>query len=137
MFFTASSSDPRVFGPPTWRALHYMARHYPEEPRGTTRRACVRFLGALPFMLPCARCGAHLRRFLRRRAGELEAAAASRGGLEAFLVRAHDAVRRRLAEAAGAPFVPFRSADAAWVYGAEALPEAAPPPLMDGRPLRR
>ena len=71
-----SSADPRVFGPPTWYALHVMAANYPVAPRRATRRACRAFLRALPWMLPCAACGAHLRSFLRGRSVERAAASA-------------------------------------------------------------
>ena len=128
-----SSADPRVFGPPAWYALHVMAAHYPASPKPRTQRECVRFLRALPWMLPCAICGGHLRRFLRKHCDSVDAAATSRRRLVRFLMRAHDAVRRRTL---GKAFVAFDKRDAAR-YERATLPEDAPPVWASGSPLRR
>lgn len=52
-----TTADPRVFGPYTWRTLHRFMQHYPETPSSQTQTACVNFVNALPFLIPCPHCG--------------------------------------------------------------------------------
>ena len=54
---TRISSDPRVFGPYTWRTLHRFAEHYPVAPTPSVKEACVNWINALPLIIPCAHCG--------------------------------------------------------------------------------
>uniref|UniRef100_A0A6C0BZL4 thiol oxidase n=1 Tax=viral metagenome TaxID=1070528 RepID=A0A6C0BZL4_9ZZZZ len=82
------SSDPRIFGPPTWTCLHILAENYPEEASLDLRIACILLLFSLARMLPCRRCSDHFREFLR----ENHVAQATRGkkDLVALLVAAHN-----------------------------------------------
>ena len=52
-----TTADPRVFGPFTWRTLHRFMQLYPVNPSNQTQEACVRFVNALPFLIPCPHCG--------------------------------------------------------------------------------
>ena len=89
---------------------------------------------ALPWMLPCARCGAHLRRFLRRKGSTaLAEAAASRAALERLLVAAHDDVRRRTSTTC---FEAFDPSDAPALYDVGPLRTTAAL-WTEGRSLRR
>jgi len=59
-----TTADPRVFGPFTWPTLHRFAEHFPLEPSNDTQNACVNFVNALPFMLPCPHCGYDFSHFI-------------------------------------------------------------------------
>lgn len=52
-----TTGDPRVFGPYTWRTVHRFAQFYPIDPTTEVQEACVNFINALPFLLPCPHCG--------------------------------------------------------------------------------
>ena len=52
-----TTADPRVFGPPAWRAFHLFAQNYPTQPTATVKAACVAFVNSLGYMLPCPHCG--------------------------------------------------------------------------------
>ena len=53
----ATTGDPRVFGPDAWRTWHRFAQNYPIHPNSKTEKACVNWIRALPYMLPCTLCG--------------------------------------------------------------------------------
>lgn len=53
----ATTGDPRVFGPDAWRTWHRFAHNYPIHPNPKTEKACVNWIRALPYMLPCTLCG--------------------------------------------------------------------------------
>ncbi|GAB5037905.1 augmenter of liver regeneration [Nannochloropsis oceanica] len=59
-----TTGDPRVFGPYTWRTVHRFAQHYPVSPTPDVQEACVNFVNALPFLLPCPHCGYDLSEFI-------------------------------------------------------------------------
>ena len=52
-----TTADPRIFGPPAWRAFHLFAQNYPTQPTATVKAACVTFVKSLAYMLPCPHCG--------------------------------------------------------------------------------
>lgn len=54
---TRTTADPRIFGPPAWRAFHVFAQNYPATPAPTVKAACTAFVRAIPYMLPCPHCG--------------------------------------------------------------------------------
>ena len=86
--------SPEVWGPPTWKMLHYLAEGYPAFPSAPLRRHCASFLKALPWMLPCAHCGFHLREFLKSYRKSTFLICASRKELRRFLVEAHNSVSK-------------------------------------------
>lgn len=59
-----TTADPRVFGPYTWRTLHRFMQHYPLSPSAETQEACVRFVNALPWLIPCPHCGYDFSQFI-------------------------------------------------------------------------
>jgi len=61
----APTSDPRVFGPALWKAFHLIAANWPNPPTEAARQACVGFVMALPYMVPCRHCGWHLGEFIK------------------------------------------------------------------------
>ena len=109
----AQTSDPRIFGPIVWPGLHIMAENYPEKADKNHKKACVKFLEGLPWMLPCGHCGSHLLKresqplddegesigqlikdeeaTLRKRKN-LRQACKNRKALRSFLVEAHNNV---------------------------------------------
>ena len=86
------SSDPRIFGPVVWQALHVLAESYPVSADDEKQHQCKRFLFALSHMLPCAHCAKHFRTCLRK--PDLRRAVRGKDALVAFLVHAHNAVSR-------------------------------------------
>lgn len=86
------SSDPRIFGPAVWQALHVLAQSYPEVADDGKQHQCKRFLFALSHMLPCAHCAKHFRAHLRGH--DLRHAVRGKDALVSFLVDAHNAVSR-------------------------------------------
>jgi hypothetical protein len=114
------SSDPRVFGPPTWECLHILAQNYPEQADEKTRRRCRRFLSCLSHLLPCSHCGKHFRAFLCR--ADLKSAVSGRAPLVALLVAAHNAVSARTR-----PELPPYSAACARNQYARMPPKSYPP----------
>lgn len=54
---TRTTIDPRTFGPDCWLAFHYFAQWYPTDPSEQAQEACVNFINAIPYMLPCTICG--------------------------------------------------------------------------------
>lgn len=60
-----TTADPRIFGPPAWRAFHLFAQNYPAAPAVTVKAACEAFVNAIPYMLPCPHCGYDLSQFIQ------------------------------------------------------------------------
>ncbi|TFJ83153.1 hypothetical protein NSK_005542 [Nannochloropsis salina CCMP1776] len=109
-----TTGDPRVFGPYTWRTVHRFAQFYPIDPTTEVQEACVNFINALPFLLPCPHCGHDFVDFIvanLENAGtfnaacaanvtygmpceSLEQACATRPNLVSFFLRAHHNVDR-------------------------------------------
>jgi hypothetical protein len=92
MSVTLRASDPRVFGPPVWRALHVLAAGYPKRPSPKTRKSCRLFLRHLAVLLPCSSCGSHFSGFIE--GADLGAASQSRRALVQLLVEAHNEVSK-------------------------------------------
>ena len=60
------TTDPRVFGPSLWRAFHLIAANFPSPPTDAAHQACVNFVMALPYLVPCRHCGWDLGEFIKR-----------------------------------------------------------------------
>lgn len=52
--------DPALWGPRLWGALHAVAECAPEDPSEEEKTAFTNLIDALPYILPCAKCRAHL-----------------------------------------------------------------------------
>eukprot|EP00964_Phaeocystis_antarctica_P146228 scaffold112426_cov63-Phaeocystis_antarctica.AAC.4 len=61
-----STADPRVFGPALWKAFHMIAANFPSPPTKAAHQACVAFITALPYLVPCRHCGWDLGDFIKR-----------------------------------------------------------------------
>ena len=62
---TYAHTDPRVWGPDVWRALHYIALGYPDDPSPDQQAAYRAFFTALGPVLPCASCATNYQQHLR------------------------------------------------------------------------
>ena len=128
------TSDPRVFGPFTWRTIHTFARNYPNPPSQLAYEACVNFTYALAYMLPCGHCGRDFAEFVttnaalsgkedRKCAGaegesvclSVEEACKTQRTLNSFFVRAHNNVNNHTHPCRA----PFTTDDAEAYYQSE------------------
>ena len=85
-----SSSNPTIFGPPTWYTLHIMAENYPKKPDKNHKKGCLNFVKGLPYMLPCPYCGYHLKK--DESDVDLKKCCESRKSLRQFFLDAHNKV---------------------------------------------
>jgi hypothetical protein len=90
-----STGEPVIFGPPVWKSLHIMAENYPTQPNQKHQTNCVKFVSALPYMLPCSDCGSHLLKE-EQAIQNLPAVCSSRSNLRSFFVEAHNNVNKHL-----------------------------------------
>ena len=97
MCLAYSSSLPEVFGPPMWWFLHTTAATYPTSPDLERRAECTSFLRSLPGMIPCAKCGEHLRDELMHR--DTAAACTNRESLAQMWCDIHNNVNIRTGKA--------------------------------------
>ena len=88
-----NSNDPRVWGPPLWKYMHYSAANYPEAPSREQIRDMVNWLRTLTVTIPCVSCKQHYKKYLDKH--ELERICSSRDTLFNFLVDIHNQVNRR------------------------------------------
>ena len=58
-------AEPAVWGPSTWRAIHYVALGYPLRPSASQSQSYRDFFQSLGSVLPCASCAANYQRHLR------------------------------------------------------------------------
>jgi hypothetical protein len=57
-------AEPSVWGPSTWRAIHYIALGYPAKATGEDARVYRDFVHALGRVIPCTTCAANFQRHL-------------------------------------------------------------------------
>lgn len=93
---TGSSSDPKVWGPIFWTALHIMAVHYPVQASPLVQQRMRDRLMALPYEIPCAACRPHASAYLESKSVEVNKAVTGREELNKFLVEFHNKVNERL-----------------------------------------
>ena len=92
------SLSPEIWGPSTWRAIHYVALGYPSAPSEDDVAAYGAFFGSLQRVLPCESCANNYRRHLR----ELPIEPYLRSGrLFEWTVLLHNLVNRELGKAKG------------------------------------
>ena len=48
--------DPSLWGPSSWKFLHYITVGYPEKPSDEIKKNTYNFFMALKYLLPCERC---------------------------------------------------------------------------------
>ena len=60
-----ATTDPRAFGPTLWKAFHMIAANFPSPPTKAAHQACVAFITALPYLVPCRHCGWDLGEFIK------------------------------------------------------------------------
>jgi len=58
--------DPKIWGPSSWKFMHYITMGYPEQPSEEVKRSTYNFFTSLKDLLPCEKCrynfGYHLQR---------------------------------------------------------------------------
>ena len=89
-----SITDPLVFGPHLWKALHIIAAGYlspsGKHPPEIYRINAKKFIQSLPFMIPCGDCGFHLHEFIKTR--DLDYVTRTKKNFISFFVDAHNNV---------------------------------------------
>lgn len=83
-----ATSDPRFWGPQTWRFLHAVSFTFPDNPNAETRKAYADFYDSLTNVLPCPACRYHLKQFIK--ANPIDTT--SRKDLARWVWKAHDNV---------------------------------------------
>lgn len=94
--------SPEIWGPPTWRTIHFIAAHFPLRPTPHDRDHFRAFIAQLPHVLPCDECKQHAVRLL----AQLPPSVDSRDRLFDWSVEFHNRVNDRIG-------VPRLSLDAA------------------------
>lgn len=56
--------QPKVWGPPIWRAVHYIALGYPDNPDAEHRLHYKEFFSNLWRVIPCSKCAMNYKRHL-------------------------------------------------------------------------
>jgi hypothetical protein len=51
--------NPKVFGPPMWKVLYYIAFSYPDNPSYDIRKKFCDFYSSIKYILPCEKCRVH------------------------------------------------------------------------------
>lgn len=92
---TASTSDPKIWGPAFWFALHISAVYYPENPSNIVRERMKNRILAIPYEVPCSLCRPHALSFIETRREQLEKVVSNRHELGKFYVDFHNAVNKR------------------------------------------
>lgn len=85
---------PNVFGPSTWKTLHYIAYGYPEIASPALQQKTLQFIDALPYLLPCEACGEHL--FENLKNSPPNEAVKTRDGMINYFHSLHNVVNRQL-----------------------------------------
>ena len=83
---------PKTWGPPCWYTLHAMAFGYPDYPNKEEKFHAYNFFTALPFMIPCSKCGKHCKEYIINNPPDID----SKSSLSNWLVGFHNTVSKRL-----------------------------------------
>lgn len=92
---TASTSDPKVWGPAFWFSLHVSAAHYPENPSQIVRERMKQRILAIPYEVPCSTCRPHASGFVEEHRDRLDQIVSNRHELGKFYVDFHNKVNKR------------------------------------------
>ena len=82
---------PQKWGPPVWYSLHAMAFGYTDNPTQEEKFQAYNFFVALPYMIPCSKCGKHCKNYILNTPPEVE----SKHDLTNWLVNFHNDVNKR------------------------------------------
>lgn len=89
------TSNPAVFGPPTWAYLHISTAHLPEQLNPVVAQQVRNTLLALPLMVPCDACSLHSGNFMSSNKDHLESLKTGSDFFR-FTVDLHNFVNQRL-----------------------------------------
>ena len=101
--------DPTLFGKYIWGAMHFTALGAPKTFDTSNASAYRIFYGQIPYVIPCASCGEHLKDVYA--ANPIEHALSSADDLFKWTVDVHNSVNKRL----GKPQVSVEEARAYWM----------------------
>lgn len=89
------TSDPMVFGPPTWAYLHISTAHLPEIVSPMVIKHIKNSIIAVPLMVPCEKCTIHMGNYIESRMKDITKA---KTGSELFKITIdmHNFVNKRL-----------------------------------------
>lgn len=48
--------DPKLWGPPCWKTLHYITFSYPDSPNTTDKQNMLNFFNSFSKIIPCEKC---------------------------------------------------------------------------------
>ena len=88
------SSNPDLWGSHQWKALHYSAAGYEDNPSKITQERMKQRILSLPFEIPCAKCRSHCSAYIER--SNIDKAVSSRDELFRFYFDFHNKVNERL-----------------------------------------
>ena len=101
--------DPNLFGKYIWGAMHFTALGAPKIFDASNSSAYRIFYGQIPYVIPCASCGEHLKEVYA--SNPIENALTSAEELFKWTVDVHNNVNKRL----GKPVVSVEEARAYWM----------------------
>lgn len=102
-------SEPEIWGPHVWAAIHLIAMGAPESFNSSTQGGYRNFFGNLPYVLPCIKCQEHLLKAMEELPLDM-AFVSGRKSLFKWTVDLHNAVNARL----GKPLVSYEDAERRW-----------------------
>jgi len=82
--------DPRIWGPPLWKSVHYIALGYPENPTEIDKQRFKIFFTNLHHVIPCQKCSDHYRKHMS--SIPIEPYLSDSGDLFAWTVKMHNKV---------------------------------------------
>lgn len=81
------------WGSVTWWWLHMRAGAYPDTPTKELRDSLTKFMGELPYQLPCSICGMHLQEYIAK--NPVYPHTETREKFERYIYNLHEDVNRR------------------------------------------
>ena len=95
----AVNISPKIWGPKTWKSIHYMAFAYPEQPTDEQKQAASNLLYSLQYLLPCEKCRNHYAAYIAQNPPQVN----SRAEFTQYINTLHNHVNGTL----GKPVVPY------------------------------
>jgi hypothetical protein len=83
--------DPNLWGPSSWKSMHYITFGYPEQPSEEVKNNTYNFFMALQYLLPCEKCRLDYKYHLLKNP-LTEEILSSKAKLTRWLVDIHNAV---------------------------------------------
>jgi hypothetical protein len=84
--------SPQQWGPKLWKALHYIAFGFPQQPDEQYKTAAQQLMSSLAYLLPCQKCRSHYSEYLKQNPPRI----ASRSDFMTYISELHNSVNERL-----------------------------------------